>query len=65
VQFSGDFIANSSAVEVLERELKLCPADWRSIALITDEVFQRPANFILGIGRLRTIPDTIVKALPG
>lgn len=64
VQLSGDFIANSNAVESLERELKLCPADWRHIALITDQVFNRPENFILGIGKLRTIPDTIVRALP-
>ncbi len=65
VQLSGDFIANSSAVETLERELKLCPADWRALAVVTDQVFQRPENFILGIGKLRTIPDTILKALPG
>jgi lipoate-protein ligase A len=65
VQLSGDFIANSSAVETLERELKLCPTDWRALAMVTDQVFQRPENFILGIGKLRTIPDTILKALPG
>ncbi|MEA2624617.1 MAG: hypothetical protein QOD06_662 [Candidatus Binatota bacterium] len=64
VQLSGDFIANAASVEALERELRLCPADWRSIALVADQVFNRPENYILGIGKLRTIPDTIVKALP-
>ena len=64
VRMYGDFIANPSAVASLERELRLCPADWRSIALVSDEVFNRPGNFILGIGKLRTIPDTIMKGLP-
>jgi hypothetical protein len=64
IRLSGDFIANSPSVEALERELKLCPADWRSIAMVADQIFNRPENYILGIGKLRTIPDTIVKALP-
>jgi len=64
VRFYGDFIANSPGVEELERELRLCPADWQSVALVADKVYNRPANYVLGIGKLRTIPDTIVKALP-
>lgn len=64
VQFSGDFIANSTGIETLERELRLCPADWQSIALVADQVYGCPENYVLGIGKLRTIPDTIVKALP-
>lgn len=64
VQFSGDFIANSAGIETLERELRLCPADWQSIALMVDQVYGRPENYVLGIGKLRTIPDTILKALP-
>jgi hypothetical protein len=64
IQLSGDFIANADGIETLERELKLCPADWRSIALVTDQIYGRPENYVLGIGKLRTIPDTIVKALP-
>ncbi|MGH7856282.1 MAG: lipoate--protein ligase family protein [Candidatus Binatia bacterium] len=64
VRLTGDFIANSAGVDALERELKLCPADWRSVALVADQIYNRPENYILGIGKLRTIPDTIVKALP-
>ncbi len=64
VQFSGDFIANSTGIETLEHELRLCPADWQSIALVADQIYGRPENYVLGIGKLRTIPDTILKALP-
>ncbi|MGH7804012.1 MAG: hypothetical protein ACREQJ_06660, partial [Candidatus Binatia bacterium] len=63
VQFSGDFIANGPSVEHLERELRLCPADWGSIAMVADRIFGRPENFILGIGKVRAIPDTIMRAL--
>ena len=65
VRLLGDFIANSAGIEALERDLRLCPADWQAIAVVADLVFNRPENYILGIGKLRTIPDTIVKALPG
>ena len=64
VQFAGDFIANSAAIEALERDLKLCPAEWRAVAMVTDEIFNRPENYVLGIGKLRAIPDLVVKALP-
>ena len=63
VQFSGDFIASAPAVETLERELRLCPADWGSIAMIADRVFAPQESFILGIGKVRTIADTILKAI--
>lgn len=65
VQLSGDFIANAPAIESLERDLRLCPADWGSIAIVVDQIFQRPENFVLGIGKPKTIPDLIVRALPG
>jgi len=64
ITFAGDFIANSQAIERLEHELKLCPAEWRSIDAVANEVFSDPENFILGVGPVRTIADTICKALP-
>jgi len=64
IMFSGDFIANSPAIAALERELRLCPVDGRTIEAITGEIFSRPENFVLGIGKLRTIADTILRAVP-
>jgi len=63
VTFAGDFIANSPAVIELERELKLCPAKWGPIEAVVRKVFSQPQNFILGIGRLRTVVDTILRGV--
>jgi hypothetical protein len=65
VQLAGDFIANSPAIALLEYRLRLCPAAFPAIASVVDTVFADPANYLLGIGRLRTVADTIVKGLPG
>jgi lipoate-protein ligase A len=64
IMFVGDFIANSAGVERLERDLRLCPTDWRAIDTVASTVFSQPENYLLGIGPLRTIADTIVQALP-
>jgi lipoate-protein ligase A len=64
IQLAGDFIANSPAIAALEYRLRLCPAEWTAIARIVDAVFGDPANYLLGIGRLRAVADTIVKGLP-
>ena len=50
IVFAGDFIANSPAIERLEHELRLCPAEWRAIDAVASEMFAQPENFILGIG---------------
>ena len=64
ILFAGDFIANSPAIAELEYRLRLCPAERGAIARVVDGVFEDPANYLLGVGRLRTVADTIVKALP-
>jgi lipoate-protein ligase A len=64
IQLAGDFIANSAAVAALEYRLRLCPAEWTAITRVVDAVFADPANYLLGIGRLRTVADTIIKGLP-
>ncbi len=64
IQFAGDFIANSPAVAALEYRLRLCPADWMAITRVVDAVFNDPLNYLIGVGRLRTVADTIVKGLP-
>jgi lipoate-protein ligase A len=63
VVLAGDFIANSPAIERLEHDLRLCPAEWRAVDAAVSEIFAQPENFILGIGPLRTIAETITKAL--
>ena len=63
IVFAGDFIANSAAIERLEHDLRLCPAEWRAIDAAASEIFAQPENFILGIGPVRTIAETITKAM--
>jgi lipoate-protein ligase A len=63
IVFAGDFIANSPAIEQLERDLRLCPVEWRAIDAAASTIFAQPENFILGIGPVRTIAESITKAL--
>lgn len=63
IMFAGDFIANSPALEELERELRLCPLEWRAIDAVTNQIFSKPENFILGVGKLRTIADMIMRGV--
>jgi len=63
IVFAGDFIANSSAIERLEHDLRLCSVEWRAIDAVASEIFAQPENFVLGIGPVRTIAETITKAL--
>lgn len=63
IVFSGDFIANSVGIERLESELRLCPAEWHAIDAVASDIFAKPENYILGIGRTHVIADTIGKGL--
>lgn len=63
VTFAGDFIATGGVVEALEKKLRLCPADWKSIGIATDAVFQEPYRTMLGIGARQTIPNTVMQAV--
>ncbi len=64
VCFAGDFIADSPAIASLEYRLRLCPAERGAIARVVDAVFGDPAHYLLGVGPLRVVADTIVKGLP-
>jgi lipoate-protein ligase A len=64
VCFAGDFIADSPAIASLEYRLRLCPAERGAIARVVDTVFGDPAHYMLGVGPLRVVADTIVKGLP-
>ena len=62
---SGDFIANSPAIEALQTALVGCPAAWAAIDAVVSELLAQPGNFILGIGPSRTVADTICKGING
>ena len=64
VCLAGDFIANSPAIASLEYRLRLCPAERGAIARVVDAVFGDPAHYMLGVGPLRAVADTIIKGLP-
>jgi hypothetical protein len=63
IMFVGDFIANSPGIDALERRLRLCPCERRAIEEVASEIFSDPANFILGIGKIRTVADVILRAV--
>ena len=63
VRLTGDFIANSPAMDQLESALRACAPEWHAIHAIVSAVFAQPANFMLGIGKLSTIADTIMRAI--
>ncbi|TMA51319.1 MAG: hypothetical protein E6J76_10085 [Deltaproteobacteria bacterium] len=64
IVFAGDFIANSPAIERLERELRGAPAEAGAVEAVTRAVFGRPDNFLLGAGPLRTVADAVARGLP-
>jgi lipoate-protein ligase A len=62
ILFAGDFIANHAAITALERNLRLCPLDWQAVIAVVNSVFEAPANYLLGIGKLRVIADLLARA---
>ena len=63
VTLAGDFLANSPAVAEYEAALEGCPAIWEAVGTITDRIFLTQPNTILGLGSLKTLPDTIMNAV--
>jgi hypothetical protein len=64
ILFGGDFISNHASVEELERGLVGCPLGPEALHARVTAVYSRPENFLLGIGPLETVTDTILKGLP-
>jgi len=62
--FVGDFIANSPAIDSLERRLRSQSLERSSIEPVVNEVFADPRNFILGIGKTTAIADLLLRAEP-
>jgi lipoate-protein ligase A len=61
VQFSGDLIANPAAITALEQGLCGCPLEREALWRVVDQIFLQPQHYLLGVGPLKTIPDTILK----
>ncbi len=62
VMLAGDFLAPSGTIARLEQALRGCPPVPDRVQAVIDEVVRPPDAFVLGVGPLRTITDTIVRA---
>lgn len=65
IAFAGDFIANSPAIESLERRLLSRVLQRSSIEPVVEEVFADRSNFILGIGKASAITDLLLRGGEG
>jgi lipoate-protein ligase A len=63
VELAGDLIADSPGVARLEAELAGVRAAAAEVHRIVEAAFCGPVHFALGVGPLRTITDTIVRAV--
>lgn len=63
VMLVGDFLAPSGTVARLEEALRGCPASLEPVAAVIDDVVRPPHEFVLGVHPLRTIAETIVRAV--
>ena len=62
VQFSGDLIANPAAITALEQGLRGCPLERDALWRVVDQTFLQPQHYLLGIGPLQTVVETLLKA---
>lgn len=63
VMLAGDFLANSAAVEGLERRLVGTPIDFASISGLTFEAFGRPESFVLGLTDLSAVAEAVSRGV--
>jgi len=61
VQFSGDCIANPAGLSALEYNLQKCPLEKEALWQVIDHTFLQPEHYLLGVGKLETLPDVILK----
>ncbi|HEV8716221.1 MAG TPA: hypothetical protein VGX03_25770 [Candidatus Binatia bacterium] len=64
VQFSGDLIANPAAIRALEQGLRGCALEQEALWRVVNQTFLQPQHYLLGIGPLQVIPDTLLKGYP-
>jgi lipoate-protein ligase A len=63
IVFAGDVIANPCAMQRLESELAGCRLERETIDAVVRRVFAPGQNFILGVGPLSAIAETICRGL--
>jgi len=63
VVLAGDLLAPSATIARLERALRGCPPVAARLQEVIDVVVRPPHDFILGIGPLGTVAETIVRAV--
>ena len=61
VQFGGDLIANPAAIRALQQELRGCPLEREALWRVVNQTFLQPQNYLLGIGPLPAVLDTLLK----
>ena len=59
---SGDLIAGDDTIPALEEALRGCPADRAAIGGAVQRVLTEPHRFLLGVGPVDTLVDTVMKA---
>jgi hypothetical protein len=62
VMLAGDFIADSPAIAELEVRLRGCPLQVAAIDAVVRTLFADPRHFLLGIGPLGVVAETIAGA---
>jgi hypothetical protein len=62
-RLTGDFIADSPGIAALEGALRGCPGSADAIAEVVRATFGAGEHFILGVGPLDTVVDTLVRGL--
>jgi len=63
LMLAGDIIAPSGTIARLEQAVRGCPPERDRLAAVIDEVVRPPHDFILGVGPLDTIAETIVRGV--
>lgn len=62
VMLTGDFIADAPSLERLEERLRGCPPRVETIDPIVRSVYRDPDSFLLGLGSLDLVAQTIARA---
>jgi hypothetical protein len=63
VMLAGDVIAPSATIARLEQALRGCPPLHDRLCAVIEDVVRPPRDFVLGVGPLRTIGETILRAV--
>ncbi|MGH7339575.1 MAG: hypothetical protein ACREKH_03720, partial [Candidatus Rokuibacteriota bacterium] len=62
---SGEVIAGEDTIPALEEGLRGCAPDRTAVAGVVERVLAEPRRFLLGIGPVDTLVETVMRALQG